>query len=117
MDYGKACGSMSDPTPMSLKVVDLSTDETRSTLEAVFGEPNAVLDTILVDAAPGTWTVAVLSDLKPRGRGIQLGRLRWILRAALPLGDQFTGDGLPRTSSLPGRRSLADALGSRLVRE
>ena len=89
MDYGEAHGSMSDPTPMSLKVVGLSAEETRETLEAVFGQGHNVLQTLLDERAPQTWTVAVLSDLKARGPGIQLGRLRWILRTALPLGDQF----------------------------
>jgi hypothetical protein len=89
MDYGKTHGSMSDPTPMSLQVVDLSDEETKETLETVYGAGHAMLDVLQGDDAPETWTVAVLSDLKPRGRGIQTGRLRWILRAALPLGDQF----------------------------
>jgi hypothetical protein len=89
MDYGKAHGTMSDPVPMALKVVDLSPDATRATLEAALGSGHKVLDELLGDDAPESWTVAVLSDLKPRGRGIQRGRLRWILRSALPLGDQF----------------------------
>lgn len=89
MDYGKAHGTMSDPVPMALKVVDLSPEGVRATLEAALGSEHKILDELLVDAPPESWTVAVLSDLKPRGRGIQRGRLRWILRTALPLGDQF----------------------------
>ncbi|MEA2720406.1 MAG: hypothetical protein QOJ39_2270, partial [Candidatus Eremiobacteraeota bacterium] len=33
-----------------------------------------------------TWTLAVMTDLKTLGRGMQLGWIRYMLRAALPLG-------------------------------
>ncbi|MGZ7445059.1 ATP-binding protein [Paenibacillus sp. TH7-28] len=33
-----------------------------------------------------TWTLVILSELKPSGTGIQIGRLRRMLRSALPLG-------------------------------
>jgi hypothetical protein len=89
MDYGKAHGTMSDPVPMVLKAVELSPDDARATLEAALGADQSVIDKLLGDDAPPSWTVAVLSDLKPRGEGIQRGRLRWILRTALPLGDEF----------------------------
>jgi len=36
-----------------------------------------------------TWTFAVMSDLKPKAHDIQNGRLRWILRTALPLNPNF----------------------------
>jgi len=34
----------------------------------------------------GTWTLALMTSLKPAGRKIQLGRMRWLLQTALPLG-------------------------------
>ena len=34
-----------------------------------------------------TWTLALLSSLKDEGRSIQRGRIRWMLRTALPLND------------------------------
>lgn len=47
----------------------------------------------------GTWTLAVLTALKPRGREMQLGHIRRMLRAALPLGASmsvvFNGEALP----------------------
>lgn len=89
MDYGKATGEMSDPVPMSLQVVNLDEAQARSSLEAVFGEGDEMMDTLFGSDAPKSWTVAVLSDLKPRAWAIKQGRLRWILRAALPLGDRF----------------------------
>ena len=90
MDYGSAQGEMSDPTPMSLKVVDLSDDDAKKTLEAVLGSDDEVLKALFAKKeAPESWTVAVLSHLKQRGQDIKEGRLRWILRTALPLSDEF----------------------------
>jgi hypothetical protein len=39
--------------------------------------------------ATPTWTVAIMSGLKPMGRKIQRGKLRWILSTAMPLRDDF----------------------------
>lgn len=89
MDYSRARGEMSDPKPMSLSVVILSEAEARATLEEVLGNQDPVFSTLFGAQPLQTWTAAIMSDLKPRGQEIQLGRLRWILRTALPLTDQF----------------------------
>lgn len=41
-------------------------------------------------ASSDTWTLVIMTSLKPAGLGIQIGRLRQILRSALPLGDSMT---------------------------
>ncbi len=41
------------------------------------------------DHAASSWTVAIMSRLKPMGRKIQRGKLRWILRTVMPLRDDF----------------------------
>lgn len=41
------------------------------------------------DAAP-SWTLAIMSSLKPMAREIKKGRLTWVLRTAMPLRDDFT---------------------------
>jgi len=41
------------------------------------------------DAAP-SWTVAVISELKPMAQELSLGVLRWVLSTAMPLRDDFT---------------------------
>lgn len=41
------------------------------------------------DDASISWTVAVMSGLTPMGTKIQRGRLKWILRTAMPLRDDF----------------------------
>ncbi len=35
------------------------------------------------------WTIAILEDLKGKARSIKEGRLRWVLRTAMPLGNSF----------------------------
>lgn len=37
----------------------------------------------------GSWTISILTDLKAKASEIQVGRLKWILRTALPLNPQF----------------------------
>jgi hypothetical protein len=39
--------------------------------------------------ASPTWTAAILSSLKPKANEVEHGRLRWLLRTALPLRDDF----------------------------
>jgi hypothetical protein len=36
-----------------------------------------------------SWTVAVMSELKPMAKQLRLSRLHWILETAMPLGDDF----------------------------
>lgn len=41
------------------------------------------------DNSEESWTLSVLTDLKPKATEIQEGRLKWILRSALPLNPKF----------------------------
>jgi hypothetical protein len=41
------------------------------------------------DDASESWTVAIMSGLKSLGQQIQRGRLKWLLRTAMPLRDDF----------------------------
>lgn len=41
------------------------------------------------DKAEDTWTMSILTDLKPKANDISEGRLRWILSTALPLNPGF----------------------------
>src|SRR5205814_1421937 len=43
----------------------------------------------LVSGDVPSWTLAVLEDLKPKLDTIQMGRLRWVLRTAMPLASDF----------------------------
>ena len=42
------------------------------------------------DDSPESWTVSIMSDLKPKVHEIRPGMLRWILQTALPLRDDFS---------------------------
>ena len=39
---------------------------------------------------PKSWTICVMSDLKPKAKDIKLGRVEWILGTALPLSSDFS---------------------------
>ena len=41
------------------------------------------------EKAVQTWTISILTDLKPKAAEISEGRLKWILRTALPLNPNF----------------------------
>lgn len=43
----------------------------------------------ILDGPEESWTLSILEDLKPKIQTIQLGRLRWVLRAAMPLVSDF----------------------------
>jgi hypothetical protein len=95
MDYGRVRGSMEDPSSLELGVVALSRDEAiesiRHALEGTAVSEEAVIQRLFADEGtePATWTIAVLSRLKPTAQRIQLGRLRWVLATALPLNPAF----------------------------
>lgn len=56
----------------------------------------------------GTWTLAVLSDLKPAGRDLKIGILRRMLAAALPFGSEMA-------ICMNGERLVSTKMDARLV--
>jgi hypothetical protein len=54
-------------------------------IEDEFGAPLSALQ----KPPPNTWTLVLLSDLKPAGRSLKIGVLRRMLRAALPIGSEM----------------------------
>lgn len=72
-----------------LEVVAIDRDEAMNGLTAALGEVDAAPVKQFHSEEPDHWTAAILGDLKPAAAGIQLGRLRWILRTALPLHPDF----------------------------
>jgi len=47
--------------------------------------------------AKRSWTVAILSSLKDKANEIQPGMLKWILRTAMPLQDDFECTSMARS--------------------
>src|SRR5258708_13994155 len=76
-----------------------------SNWEAEFGE---VIDSF--QTKRNTWTLALLTSLKPDGKGVQAGRTRWLLRTSLPLGSsmRIVFNGEPITSSKADTEKVED---------
>lgn len=83
----------SDPvgpeSPVQLEVRSLSRDQAldvplvTETIRACGLEPEVALN------PENSWTLALLEELKPRANALQPGRLRWVLRTAMPLSTEF----------------------------
>ena len=94
MDYSLVEGEMTDPHKLHLSVATLTEEEARETLISalegkVEGVPEAVA-ALFGDSKPASWTAAILTTLKDPAHHIQRGRLRWVLRTAIPLSPEFT---------------------------
>lgn len=96
MDYGvvSAGGELLSGIELALEVRELTREEALSSLATSLEPFTSSRDKVAYDVlaaadAPPHWTAAILTRLKPTARGIQRGRLRWILRTALPLNPGF----------------------------
>lgn len=72
---------------MTLDVRSLSKDEARLALK-VLEESNLSLG-MLFDNKIESWTVTLLSNLKPMVKDLKLGRLEWVLSTAMPIRPDF----------------------------
>jgi hypothetical protein len=104
MDYTNALGSQPqldasglaqegifNDKRISIPIRELSEEEAKRSLRSwITGSKGGYKALRLFgNRAPSSWTVAIMSSLKPMGRKIQRGRLKWILRTAMPLRDDF----------------------------
>lgn len=79
-----------DARRVQLDLRELDENEARAALGAwLAGDADKAGIQLFGADAESTWTVAVVSDLKPMAADLQLGRLRWVLSTALPLRDDF----------------------------
>lgn len=94
-----------DPVPLPVRVIqqaDLSTllediadsEQVIAAIDALgtaSGETSVEFGGVETDppAPSGTWTLALLTDLKPEGRSIKPGIVSRMLRTSLPLGSKF----------------------------
>lgn len=76
---------------LSLDEKELSEDETKKLLApmVIKNGQNMLSFDLWGDKAETTWTMVIMSDLKPKAQEIKEGRLKWILKTALPLNPQF----------------------------
>lgn len=115
MDYGdidKQTGNNSDRliSELKLTIYEVGEDEVEAALQNVYNgdvilnlirngipRPSFALDedefsaqkSTLDHPPSGTWTLAVLSDLKATGRALKIGILKRMLEAALPFGSEM----------------------------
>lgn len=67
---------------------EISEDEV-NTLLGYYTKDNPINAKLTGSDSLNTWTLSILSDLKPKAYEIKIGRLRWILSTALPLNPEF----------------------------
>lgn len=70
---------------------ELTLDEVKTVLNPIIKQSGQDLLSFKLwgDGAENTWTMAVMSGLKPKAQQIQDGRLKWILSTALPINPNF----------------------------
>jgi hypothetical protein len=88
MDYNRI---KEDTEKIVLDEIEISESDVKGLIEryTVVDGKNMVAFEMFGDNAPTSWTMSILTDLKAKASEIQIGRLKWILRTALPLNPQF----------------------------
>ena len=96
MDYSlidtRTARGLEPRTPVKLALRQLSEEQTRQAV-ASWAESPAFARShfpLFGDRSPLSWTVCIMSSLKPKVHEIRRGVLRWVLRTALPLRPDFS---------------------------
>ena len=87
VDYG-----VEPKKPLKIDLYELTTKQAKQavrqwTESAPF---TAARMSLFGEGSPKSWTVSIMSDLKPKVHEIRPGKLEWILRTALPLRPDFS---------------------------
>jgi hypothetical protein len=98
MDYAKLTGNAGDASEgvfdeqtIHIPLRTLTLEEAREALQPWMNgtqEGYRALD-LFGDHAPQSWTAAIMSGLKKMGKEVKIGRLKWVLRTAMPLRSDF----------------------------
>ena len=88
MDYDSISG---DREALTIDEFEIDEAEARGLLNPyIFTKGYNMVDFKLFGAkSEKTWTMSILTDLRPKAAEITIGRLKWILRTALPLNPGF----------------------------
>jgi hypothetical protein len=88
MDYNEI---NTDTKIIKLPEVELTETESQELLAPyIFSDGMELVEFALFgDKAISSWTISLLTDLKPKATEVQIGRLKWILSTALPLSPSF----------------------------
>jgi len=87
MDYSKIPNS--DDRELLLDEKILTENETKSIIDYLIPDTKNLFMDLFGEESEESWTLAVLSDLKPKATEINRAKLKWILRTALPLNPGF----------------------------
>jgi hypothetical protein len=99
MDYSRLTGSIEeaskgvfDEQTIRIPLRTLTPEEARDALQPwMNGEKEGYQALDLFGArAPESWTAAIMSKLKKMGKQIKIGRLKWVLRTAMPQQSDFS---------------------------
>ena len=95
MDYSainsRTNGEIEAERPVTIPLLSLTSGQARQAV-AAWSESAAFQGCkmpLFGSGSPPSWTVSIMSDLKPMVRDVRTGRLHWILRTALPLRPDF----------------------------
>lgn len=95
MDYGvinnRTAGEVEQEDPVTIPWRRLTTTQAKQALSA-WADTQAFKKSkmpLFGKGSPESWTVSIMSDLKSMARDIEIGRLAWVLRTALPLRPDF----------------------------
>lgn len=88
MDYDRI---KNDTDKLLLDEIELSEDAARKIIESYtyLNGKNLVSFELFGEHSTSSWTITILTNLKPKATEIKEGRLKWILRSALPLNPSF----------------------------
>lgn len=87
---GKPAANPKRPKRVQLPLRTLTEEQARAALQPWLNSHGARKSMALFGPrAPSSWTVAIISDLKPMAQDVSLPRLRWVLSTAMPLRDDF----------------------------
>lgn len=88
MDYNRI---KDDTERIIIDEIEVREDDAKDLIEryTVIDGKNMVAFEMFGDKSVSSWTISILTDLKAKASEIQVGRLKWILRTALPLNPQF----------------------------
>ena len=88
---GHAGSGVVPKEPIHIPLRVLTAEQAKWAVESWAGSTRFCADKaqLFGENSPESWTVSIMSELKPKVCKIQRGRLRWILRTALPLRPDF----------------------------
>lgn len=89
MDYRALDTGPNRPREIRLPIRELTEAQAHKLLDLAEFRALKVKPALFGEQAKPSWTVAILSALKPKALEVQLGRLRWVLSTALPIAPDF----------------------------